>query len=147
MNLLILHELGHLISYFLAVAILYLFSKKYFTLKNFLVGLLATVFIDLDHVIDYLIYKGYLAFDIWEFFSGSYFAFNGKAYVIFHAWEYVLLIFLLFLDESDKKGKSWMLFIAVGLFAHLVFDTVSYGFPWEMYSIMSRVFDSFRFVQ
>jgi hypothetical protein len=139
---LIQHEIGHIAAYTIAALLIALIWRKYFSAKNYLVGLAVTLLIDADHLIDYYLYKGF-ALDIREFFSGIYFRNAGKVHVLFHAWEVVLLIFLAFFMEKNKVRRSWILFVGVGIFVHLVFDTLYYGFDPLAYSIIMRLWRGF----
>ena len=63
------------------------------------------VFIDLDHLFDYVVAFGF-HWDIDNFLNGSHFKLNGKVYVPFHAYEYVLLLFFTFSSSVFVKMLS-----------------------------------------
>ena len=109
---LLLAELGHILSYVTLALVVSFFFKKYSSVRNFFIGFAVTLLIDLDHIIDYFAYHGFHSFDIWQALSGSYFSFSEKTFVIFHGWEYVILLLLLFIYEAyEPENKGLRRFI------------------------------------
>ena len=104
--MLILHEILHFVTYILLFLIVYAIQKNKMNLTNFITGLIATIFLDLDHLIDYFLHNG-IRFSLSEFLTGQNFMESGKAYVIFHGWEFVLIIIVVvvFFIYSKKKRK------------------------------------------
>jgi len=76
--------------------------------------ILGSIFIDLDHFIDYFIYYGF-KLDLKKFFTHKYVT-SGKVYIVFHSWE-LILILLMF---SFKI--SWLVPFAAGMTVHLLID-------------------------
>ena len=137
-----LHELGHVAVYLLSAIPLYHFLKKYGTsLYDFLFGFLVTILIDLDHVIDYLTANGWSRLSVSEFLEGKYFHQMGKIYVFFHSWELALLLLAIYFFAKQKH--KWILFVFLGIFVHLVFDTLSYGFDFKVYFLVTRILNNF----
>lgn len=134
------HELLHIFVYISFVFPIYFFFAKHFTYKSFLVGILTTLLIDFDHLFDYLYFKGF-GFKLTEFLSGRYFDLSGKVFVPFHSWEVVLLLIILYLT---RYKKSWILFISIGIAAHLVLDLVYYGLPFHIYFLVHRAINGFN---
>ncbi len=136
-----LHELGHIATFAVFVLPIFLATKKIFAAKNYLIGLAVTLFLDLDHLIDYFMYKG-IGFNVSEFLSGIYFHASQKVLVFFHSWE--LAAILLGVYFLQKRKHAWLLFVFVGIAAHLIFDTVYYGFNLDVYFLLVRIFNGFN---
>ena len=142
--MLFLHEFGHFIVFTcLFFAINYLFFGR-FSSKNYLIGLFATILIDLDHLIDYFIYHGFY-FDLLGFLQGDNFELNQKAYVFFHSWELVIAIFMVYVlfEQKNKKISSYILMIVLGLTAHISYDVVTYDIAWGGYFLYNRMVNAF----
>lgn len=141
---LLLDETGHIACYMLFITPVIFLWKKAFTHQNFLIGFFISVFLDIDHLFEYLIhvYKTQATFNFHIFLSGNYFA-RGTTVVLFHGWEYVLLLLLLFILAKNKQKASWLLFVVIGLCAHITFDMLSYGFTPQVYSVIYRAYNSF----
>ncbi len=142
MKFLLIHEIGHTATYLLMViALAHLLKYKKLPLKEILIGYTVTILMDSDHLVDYLLYKKWLYFNLHEFFSSNYFEVNGTIYVLLHAWEWVAILLGIFV--LTKKRHLIILFIAVAIAAHMVFDTVSYGFDSKVYFITYRAINDF----
>jgi len=100
-------------------------------------GMLVNIFIDLDHLIEYLVFSK--RFNLREFLSGSHFEQKGKILVLFHAWEYVALAAILWILTSQ-----WFFFVlGLAIGAHLVFDQFTWNLsPWA-YFITYRIKNKF----
>lgn len=140
-----LHELLHFTTY----SVMYLFvSRIYLSFKKFayfLVGILSAIFVDLDHLIDYLLYTNFQRFDLSEFLSGEGYDALGVGFVIFHGWEYVILLITFGFIIKNKSVKNILYVLALGLFAHLFFDTLANGLPDYFYFITLRASHNYRF--
>ncbi len=128
-----------LLSLTAGIAVGYLTGNYYAVLFAILFGF----FIDLvDHSIDYLIYTKGKKFNINYFLSGKYFDDSGKVYLIFHGFEYAIILFILALVF---KEFAWIfLSIGVSLFLHLVYDTISNKPVWPTYFILYRACHGFN---
>ncbi len=116
----------HLVHHFLlglAVGVFCWWLTKSFWLG--VLGMGVNIFIDLDHLIEYLAFSR--KFRLKDFLIGSYFEEKGKIMVIFHNWEVVIFGFFLWL--LTKYGV--FLVITIGIGTHLVFDQLS----WNLYPL------------
>jgi hypothetical protein len=139
---LIIHEIGHSAAYFLLVIpLLHLLKYERIPWKFIILGYFISILIDLDHLVDYFIYKGSLSFNLWEFFTYNYFDANGKVYNLLHAWEWGVILLVIYL--ATGKRYKFILFIFVALSAQLLFDTISYGFDPKVYLITYRYMNNF----
>ena len=142
MNSLLLHEIGHASFYFLLILpFLYLLYKNRFPVREALFGLLVTIGLDADHLLDYMLYKKWLGFSWHEFLVGDYFKLSGKIYVVLHSWELVLVFLIAYF--ASKRRNNLALFIALGIAAQIIFDTVSYRFYPEVYFFSYRFLNNF----
>ncbi len=133
---LLFSEVGHGL---MAIPFAYFLWKKSKSPKKVAILYLATYFIDLDHLIEYFQYYG-LHFDLLEFFELDFFRALGKAILPLHGWEWVLLLFFI---GRRKKWKSVYWAVALGFGAHLLWDTLSNGFPAAFYFISWRAGNGF----
>lgn len=111
-------------------------------LLSFISALTGGFFIDIDHLLDYVFAFG-LSFKLQSFFAGSQFLESDKIYVLFHAWEYVIILLILTLIFRSKIVKSVMLGLALGMFLHLSTDVFINGLPAKSYSVVYRLESSF----
>ncbi|MFZ4632374.1 MAG: hypothetical protein ACOYL8_04220 [Patescibacteria group bacterium] len=131
-----LHLAIHL---YLAVLSGYL-AGKYF--KNIPLGIIAGVmggfFIDLDHVLEYLLVYNW-HFNIIYFFQGRQFLSSDQIHLWFHAWEYIpfLLIFA-YLFRKNNRIKIALLVIALSASVHLLTDSVINKVPPTFYTLTYR---------
>lgn len=94
----------------------------------------AGTLIDVDHVVDYVATRG-LKVDLAQLRTGEYFREAGRAFVVLHSYELVVLAALalgFFVRPALGLG------LAVGAIAHLVCDVVFYRFTPLCYSLMYR---------
>ena len=146
----IIHELTHLLLSVIAGLAVYLIFRKW---QSFLAAILVGVFADIDHLIDFFLYKKSFSINLEEFFSGKYFDYSGKVYLFFHGYEYVVILlilaFLIYLKNkkkllsAKKVAISILLALSLSLFLHLVYDVFSYKPKWPTYSIIYRVVNNF----
>ncbi|WP_423792392.1 hypothetical protein ACPB8Q_06600 [Methanocaldococcus indicus] len=96
-------------------------------------------FVDVDHLIDFWIYKKKIIFskEIFEHFYEKF----GKVIVLFHSLEFVFLLILFgFLFPNLSKclfGAS------IGLLSHLILDFSSYELHPLSYFLVYRIFVKF----
>lgn len=112
-------------------------------IASFLAAIIGGVFVDLDHFIDYYFVFGF-DFRLDYFFNSYQFLKSGKDYIFFHGWEYALILAILILFVRSRIAKSIFLGLALGLFFHLVLDTVLNGLPAKSYSIIYRATRNFE---
>lgn len=137
---LIAHLSIHFLSGLIAGFIIWRIWKK--PVLSYLFAILGSVFVDLDHLIDY-----FIAFD-WNFkleyfLKGYQFLENGKIYVLFHGWEYVVILIVLAVILKSKVAKSIVLALALGLFFHVSEDVFLNNIPAKSYSVVYRVKNNF----
>lgn len=139
----------HLISAAAASALSYLVTRD---LTFSAVCGVSCVLPDMDHLIEYLVYKK----GKWvgkEFWSGSYFAEKGTIYVVFHSFELALLMGILCIGNLFWKQPffdfTWA--ITIGYYIHLVLDIIGndcvrFGystiFRWKQHWKLDMVCDS-----
>ncbi len=139
---LLIHEIIHIAAYLIPVcALIWLFKPKDIPYKNILLGLAVTIGMDVDHFFDFFLYKGKVSLNIREFIDLNYFELLGKTYLPFHAWEWVVILLLIYF--ALKKKHKFILFIAFGMIAQLFIDSISYGFDWRVYFITFRFLNNF----
>jgi hypothetical protein len=139
-----LHLLIHFMFSLLAGLIAWRIWKKPILAAIF--GVLGGFLIDLDHFIDY-----YLAFGFdwkWQYFEkGNQFLKSGNIYVLFHGWEYVIILVLLLFIIKNRYAKTILLSLALGIFFHLATDVVVDDMPVKSYSLNYRIAHDFRIAQ
>ncbi|KKQ74312.1 MAG: hypothetical protein US96_C0035G0016 [Candidatus Woesebacteria bacterium GW2011_GWB1_38_5b] len=96
--------------------------------------------IDLDHLLDYFLYAG-SNFDLGFFLSSEYFAASHHAYVIFHGWEWLLILGLL---SYRERWRGFFTVLFFGLASHLVLDAINVG-NFAFYSFLYRLIRGFIF--
>ena len=138
---LLLHLSIHLGFSLLAGLIIFLIWRK--PLLSFSGGILGGFFIDLDHFIDYFLAFG-LKFNLDYFSHGYQFLKSGKVYVLFHGWEYVIILIAVVFVLKSKRWKAFLFAIALGAFFHLGTDLViDEGMSIKNYSVLYRARNDF----
>lgn len=142
------HELTHLGLSLLAGGV---FAWKLKLWKMLIPAILIGMFVDVDHLFDYFLYKKRFNFDLTEFFSGDYFEKAGRVFVLFHGYEYALILFAigLFFWHIRKRiiiGSVFLL-LASSLGLHLLFDAYEYRPKWQTYFISYRIYHNFSIDQ
>ena len=161
-----LHLSIHLFFAILAGLIIWLIYKK--PIICLVGGVIGGFLIDFDHFIDYLIVFGFnFKFDY--FFNGYQFLKSDKIYILFHGWEYVIILVILGLILAKNKkiypvasvscateypttnhgyatGATAFIFaLALGAFFHLATDVVlNEGLTAKSYSIIFRAKNGFQ---
>ncbi len=132
-----LHLFLHVLTALLAGYIVWRFYHK--PLFSFGAAFFGAVLIDLDHLIDYFMAFGF-HFSLISFIHGVQFAKNEKIYVLFHGWEYVILLLgLAWLAKSGMRLKVMALALSLGAFFHLVIDVnINDGMTLRSYSVVYR---------
>lgn len=114
--------------------------------KSLLISLLFTflggVLIDVDHLIDHFLSFG-LNFNYDYFIRGEYFL-EGKAYIVFHGFEYVILFGVLAFFSKARIRKMIFIAIALGMLSHLFIDTFLFPNPIKGYFILYRLLHGFN---
>lgn len=114
-------------------------------LLSFGAAFFGAVLIDLDHLIDYFLAFGF-HFDIFSFIHGGQFAENDRIYVLFHGWEYVILLLVAaWLVKSTAKLRVAFLALALGILFHLLIDVnVNDGMTVKSYSVVYRAAERYE---
>ncbi len=139
---LLIHEGIHSAAYLILVVLMILILKsEKLPVKELVIGWVFTLGLDLDHLIDYFIYKEGIRLNIIEFLTHDYLLSNGKVYLFLHAWEWVLVLLVAYMAKKSKP--KIILFLALSIIAQLIVDTLSYGFDWRVYFISFRFINNF----
>lgn len=138
---LLLHELTHVALSLIAGLIVWRIYKNFFI--TLIAAFLGGVLVDVDHLFDYFLFFG-PSFNLNYFINGYHFALSEKIYVPFHGFEWVpLLITMVFLVRK-KVIKALILALALGLFSHLIADTLLNKIPLKSYFFFYRVKQNFE---
>ena len=113
-------------------------------LVSFFGAIMGGVLVDMDHFIDYFLELGF-NFNLNYFIQGYQFLQSGKIYILFHGWEYVIILLVAaYLAKKRLILKSVLFAAAVGLFFHLSFDLyVNDGVMIKTYSVVYRLTNNF----
>lgn len=116
---------------------------------SFIFGIAGAFFVDLDHLIDYFLAFGWNFSASWRigyFINGYQFLKSDKVYVLFHGWEYVIILLILAIWVlKNKTAKTVFLALALGLFFHLSIDSLTNeGAKISTYSIINRAKNNFE---
>lgn len=131
------HEFLHIL---LAVPFALFLWKKTKSRKQIAILFLATIFVDLDHLIDYFAYSGF-NLNILSFLSGEYFVVTHRAFTLLHAWEWIVILAVIARIRGWNSVYTAILF---GLLSHIILDSIVIGRPW-FYSIIFRIHRGFYF--
>lgn len=137
-----MRPIWHIISSLVLSVVILFFTRS---ITAGLVALLAGVFIDIDHLVDFWISKPKNPFSVKAFIdSDSYVKINKRIFVPLHAWEWVFLLFVV------SYQLNWLLLFifALSLGLHLILDTLYHiwqekGSPL-VYFITFRLIKKFR---
>jgi len=139
-----IHEILHFSLFAVAYGLLSIIYKPFKDVRHFIIGFFSAVLIDLDHVVDYFIFNGFSRFNLFEFLSCKFYEESGRAFVIFHGWEYLIILLFVGVVTKKSKIKSVIFAFALGMFVHLTFDTIVNGLPDYFYFVSSRALQGFR---
>ena len=137
---LFLTEVIHLLAGLIVGSLLY---YKYRQRRLFFLCLAVTIFIDLDHLIDYFLAVNFSRFDLIEFLDTNFVIKANKIYVLFHGWEFVFI--LLFLAGVIKKYRPVLLTMGLAIFGHLLVDQFTNGTWIFGYSLIYRLINNFSY--
>lgn len=136
---LFVHLFLHIFTALLAGFVTWFFFGN--PLLSFVGGILGGVLIDLDHLIDYFLafrYRWKLSY----FLRGHQFLKSNKIYILFHGWEYVILlaVSIWFIIGMDSRVGVFFISFCSGMFFHLVVDVcVNQGVSFKTYSFLYRL--------
>lgn len=137
---LISHLLIHIILSLIAGFLVFYATKKPI---SFVFSLIGGVAVDFDHFIDYFLAFGcHFRLDYFE--KGYQFLKSDKIYVLFHAWEYVIIMAVLAYFTRNKLIRAAIISLALGLFFHLGADSaLNEGMKPQSYSLIYRTENNF----
>ncbi|MCX6763733.1 MAG: hypothetical protein NTZ97_03330 [Candidatus Moranbacteria bacterium] len=143
MSALILHIIFHFLLSLLAGVIVWkLFNHPLLSVLSAIIG---GVFVDFDHFFDYFIAFG-LKFNLSYFINGYQFLKTDKLYLLFHGWEYVVILLILALvlkNRTSRTARTIWLGLALGLLFHLIADVNLNKIPASTYFISYRAVNNF----
>lgn len=133
-------KLGHHIGFSATLSVFLYMVTRSWTLSS--ACLISGIFIDMDHVIDFLIIYG-LPFNIKRFFRVFYHELQFKqVYLIFHGWEWLTLLFVVAWLTGWNPLLTGILF---GSGHHMILDCVNNGGNVWSYSLIWRWRNNFDF--
>ncbi|NTW13967.1 MAG: hypothetical protein HGA31_02975 [Candidatus Moranbacteria bacterium] len=138
-----LHLLMHVFLSLVAGFVVWKIWNKPFV--SFAAAVAGGVLIDLDHFIDYFLAFGF-SFNPDYFTHGYQFLQSGKIYVLFHGWEYAIILLIgLFFVKRKPVLQSVFLALALGMLLHLCFDMfANEGLMFKSYSVLYRIHNDFE---
>ena len=99
------------------------------------------VLVDLDHLIDYWYSERRITFDVHDFLATRYFRKSGRIFVLFHAFEYLPLVFLFW---QGYKGRKWAVAATAAMSSHVLADHFINDLRPLGYFILYRLKHRFR---
>lgn len=136
------HIFIHIALSLLAGLIIFLVWRKFWL--AIIPTLISGVAVDFDHLIDYLLAFGW-HFRLDYFERGYQFLKSDKIYILFHAWEYVIIFVVLAVIFRNNLTKTIFFSLALGLFFHLGADCLlNEGMRPQAYSIVYRIENNFN---
>ncbi len=131
----------HILSGFALSSIIYIGTDQ---VVPAIVGSAVTVFCDLDHVLEYAKYCKTMKKrpSINQFLKGNYFLEKKKMYILFHGYEYFIILVLLsiFSNILSCSGKECIMAAMLGYGLHLFLDLIGNGCPVKMYFLLYRMY-------
>lgn len=102
---------------------------------------------DIDHCLEYTLYciSCNEKPTVKSFFSGDYFSKKGTLGVIFHGYEYILLLLLITLTFFFTKSSSFYIWagILIGYTEHMILDLIGNDCSVKGHSLIYRMFVHF----
>lgn len=141
---LLFHEIIHLLFSLLTAFIFFFLYQDSEPSLLLLIGIALTggLFIDSDHLLDHFIgYKW--KFDLLHFFRGTHFKINRKIYVLFHGYEYTVLLVCIGLLAENSVLQAYIFTLAISAFFHLFVDVMLNDVYIQTYSIIYRILHNF----
>ncbi len=136
---LFVHLSLHVVTAFLAGFISwFLFGSLEFSLIG---GIIGAVLIDLDHLIDYFLAFGW-QWRLPYFLKGYQFLKSDKIYILFHGWEYVILLTVSawFVIGMNSDFGIGLFSLCLGMIFHLAIDMyVNQGVSFKTYLFLYRL--------
>lgn len=127
----LINEVFHLLA---AIAIMLITYLIFASLPLSLVSGLVALFIDFDHLFEYYLAEG-LNFNLKKFISGKHIGRLGRAYVLLHAWEWVILLTVICFIFAEPL----FLAVSLGLTSHYLVDIVTNKVKPVYYFLIHRI--------
>jgi membrane-bound metal-dependent hydrolase YbcI (DUF457 family) len=109
--------------------------------RTFALSLVFGVLVDLDHLIDYWYFKRRICFDLGEFLHSRYWEHSKRLFVLFHAFEYLPLVFFFW---QAWKGRKWAVAATAAMSSHVLADHLINELKPLGYFISYRIAKRFR---
>lgn len=135
----------HLSIHFTVALLSGYFLGKYFKKirLGIVAGILGGFLIDLDHVLEYFFAFG-LRFNLSNFLDGYQFLVSDKIYLVFHGYEYIIVLSILaYLFRKKENVKIFIIILMISGTIHLLSDTVINNYPLKNYTISYRAMNNF----
>ena len=128
----------HIATSTIVSGILYLLFKSWSMAAS---ALLAGIFIDLDHLIDYFREHGW-SLNIKRFFRTCNDCQFDRVILVLHGWEWLLLFFII---SWGSDWNPWITGVLIGLSHHMILDSISSCSSLKSYSLFWRWSKNFDF--
>jgi hypothetical protein len=99
------------------------------------------VLVDLDHFIDYWYSEGRPCFDLHTFLRTRYWQKSGRVFILFHAFEYLPVVFLVW---QALKGRKWAVAATAAMSSHVLAEHFVNELRPLGYFILYRLAHGFR---
>jgi len=109
--------------------------------RTLLLSLVFGVLVDLDHFVDYWYAEGRLRFDLRTFLAARYWRRSGRIFILFHAFEYLPLLFLFW---QGYKGRKWAIAATAAMSSHVLADHFINELKPLGYFLLYRLAHGFR---
>ncbi len=126
------------IHFIAAIAVFVVLLIYYNNMAFALVGFLSSLIVDIDHLFDYFLVKGF-TFDVKAVFTGEVFAASKKIILPLHGWEYAAILLFVFYVTRNPVFVS----ISLGLFIHYLVDFFTNHVEPLSYFIIYRILIGF----
>jgi hypothetical protein len=87
--------------------------------RTFLISVAFGVLVDLDHLFDYWYSERRLTWNTRTFMSTRYWRRSGRVFLLFHAFEHLPMVFLLW---QAFKGRKWAVAATSAMSSHVLAD-------------------------
>ena len=132
------NEIWHIILGLIAAFLFYFF---YHNSILSLISFLTSMLVDFDHLLEYYLAEGFSAKNFSaKILSGENFEKIKKMYLVFHAWEYIPILYFLTIVTS----KYVFIALAFGLLAHYLVDALTNEVKPLTYFLTYRILVNFN---
>ena len=131
---------GHLVASTPLTAAIFLYTNSW---SAAVIGALASVLVDVDHVSDYIYNRGGW-YGLRDFFDTCNAARLRKTVFVFHSWEWPILYAFLF---AIGVAPQWLSPVFLGVTYHFALDTATNPVPPSFYWLTKRAMSRFDFAR